>query len=120
MQDFTITTSQGIGQMSYAGGDSLFNNVFLSLAVARGSLFVAPGFGLQRRPRVKNSDATARLIKGDIQSALQWLLDTKRAIRIEVTMERETLYDKNRLKAAITVTAPDNRVINYEKFVEVV
>lgn len=120
MQDFAITTDQGLGLMSMKGGDSRFNNVYLSLEVAKGTFFLDPDFGLQLRPRAKNNDNTARLIRADILSALQWLLDTKRAAAIAVVMSRDTLNNKNILAASVTVTWADNSVTNYQKFVEVV
>ena len=120
MQDFTISTNQGRGQMAFNAGPSLFNNLYLSLEIAKGTLFIAPNFGMLRRPRLKNNDAAARLIRSDIFSALQWLFDCDRVKSVSVDMERDTLYDKCRLKARVTVTAADGTILTYDKFVEVV
>ncbi|MDA8428476.1 MAG: phage GP46 family protein [Geobacteraceae bacterium] len=117
---FGITTYNGLLQMTLDGGDDLLTNVILSLEITQGSFFADPAFGLLNRPRLKNTDRTAQLIKSDIQNALQWLLDTKRAPAINISMQRDVLIDKTRLMARVSVTGPQGNTVTYDKFVEVV
>jgi len=106
--------------MTFKGGSDLLTNVILSLEIMQGAFFLDPSFGLLRRPRLKNTVATATLIEGDIRAALQWLLDTGRATTIDIFMERDMLQDKGRLKARISVTGSKGNAVTYDKFVEVV
>jgi phage gp46-like protein len=115
-----ILTNSGKLEMSFTGGNDLLTNVILSVEIAQGSFFLDPTFGMLRRPREKNTAATAKLIEGDVRSALQWLIDVGRATSIAVVMEIDTLLVKTRLKARITVTAAQGNKVTYDKFVEVV
>lgn len=98
---------------------TIANNVFLSLAVERGSFFHNPSFGLRRRHRLKNTESTAALIRHDYIEALQWLIDLGRAKTVEVMVERDRLVDLHRLKVLVTVTQADGRVLSFETFREV-
>jgi phage gp46-like protein len=115
-----IITENGRLLMSYSEGNELVTNVILSLEIVQGSFFLDPAFGLKKRERMKNTDATAQLIKGDIKAALQWLIDSGRASVITVQMEKDTLVDKSRLKASVTVIDAKGAAVTYDKFVEVV
>lgn len=117
---FGIVLNNGLADMTFASGNDLLTNVVLSLEIRQGDFFADPSFGLRRRQRLKNTPATARLLQGDIEQALKWLLDIKRAAKIEVVMSLDISEDKNRLKAFITVTGINGQVVTYEKFVEVV
>jgi phage gp46-like protein len=106
--------------MSFAPAVGIFNNVYLSLTVARGSFFHNTSFGIRQRGRRKNTPATAALIRQDYLEALQWLIDTGRAKAIDVRTERDTQQDLNRLKILVTVTQADGRVLTFTTFREVV
>lgn len=114
-----VTVIDGRPAMSFKSGNDLLTNVILSLEIEQGSFFADPLFGLKARPQAKKTLKTARLIKGDVEQALQWLLDTGRAALVEVEVALDN-KDLHRVLAAIVVTDPGGNRISYEKFVEVV
>ncbi len=110
------------GQMTFDASENgnLMNNVWLSLSVEKGSFFQNTDFGLRRRARLKNTEATAALIVEDYKSALQWLIDTGKAVAIDVTAERDKTQDIHRLKMAVEVTPEKGDKIVFTRFEEVV
>ncbi len=108
------------GAMTWEPCITLANNVFLSLAVERGSFFHNPEFGLRRRERMKNTEANAALIRHDYLEALQWLKDVGRATAIEVQVQRNAAVDPYRLAVRIQVTQADGQVLSFDQFREVV
>jgi phage gp46-like protein len=120
--DFKIYTEDAIGKMTFEKADNILNNVFLSLMVEKGSFFQNPDFGsrLHLLKRAKNTEKTAALAEEYCKEALQWLIDTGRAKKIDVYSERERLQDLNRLKLLVEVTQSDGRQVRFETFVEVV
>jgi phage gp46-like protein len=118
--DFSLVLSRGLPQMLWQKADPLYNNVALSLLIVQGSFFAAPTFGLRDRGRLKNTERTARLREQDCRAALQWLLDAGRAVKVEVTAERDRTVILDRLKIRVRVTAPDGRPVEFERFEEVV
>lgn len=117
--DFSITIQEGRAQMTFAPASGIFNNIYLSLAVEKGSFFHNPGFGLRRRDRLKNTEATAALIRHDYLDALQWLVDTGRARSVDVAVERDRRQDLTRLKLLVEVVQTDGRVVTFTTFREV-
>ncbi|MDR2551461.1 MAG: phage GP46 family protein [Desulfobulbus sp.] len=120
--DYAITVDARnlTGRMSWDACDSLVNNVFLSLAVERGSWWHNPEFGLRKRRRLKNTESTAALIRHDYLDALQWLIDTKKALEVEVEVWRDRAIDLHRMLIAIEVRQADNRRVSFTVFREVV
>lgn len=121
MIDFTIFTTNGIPSMAYDQSYSLFNNVWLSLTIQRGSWWFNPVFGsrLYVLRRMKNTPQTAALAVDYAKEALQWLLDTGRATAVTVATERD-IRTTARLKLLITITAGTVTYDPYTYFVEVV
>jgi phage gp46-like protein len=116
-----VVDSNGLGgSMTWGACTTLANNVFLSLAVERGSFFHRPQFGLRKRARMKNTAATAALIRHDYLDALQWLIDIGRAKSVKVAAERDQTVDLHRLKISIEVEQADGRVLTFETFREVI
>lgn len=126
--DFAIiipaTSSAGalepVGQMTFDAVGDIGNNIYLSLAVEKGSFFHRPDFGLRRRGRLKNTETTAALIRQDYLDALQWLVETGRAKSVEVFVERDRRQDLSRLKVLIEATQADGRTVTFTTFREVV
>jgi phage gp46-like protein len=120
--DFAITgiDARGIGEMTFDPSTDISNNVYLSLTIPKGSWFFNPLFGLRRRGRMKNTERTASLIAEDARSALQWLLDSGRASKIEVSTERDPLADPYRLKLLVEVMQKDGNSVSFAIFKEVV
>lgn len=122
--DFRILTDDDatVGRMTFDAAGDIMNNVYLSLVVRRGSWFQNPGFGsrLHLLQRAKNTQKTAALAEEYCREALQWLIDTGRATRVDVATERDRSQDLHRLKVLVAVTQADGRQVTFERFVEVV
>lgn len=120
--DFKIYAENAAGQMTFDKADNIFNNVFLSLMIEKGSFFQNPEIGsrLHLLKRAKNTEKTAALAEEYCKEALQWLIDTGRAKKIDVFSQRDRLQDLNRLKLLIEVTQAGGRQVSFETFVEVV
>lgn len=119
--DYTITVEDGgvVGRMNWDESESILNNIYLSLKVRRGSFFHNPGFGLLNRGRLKNTEATAALVRHDHQEALQWLIDTGKARSIEVFAERDP-HNLYRLKMLIEAVQADGNKVSFATFHEVI
>lgn len=115
-----IATDGLSGEMTWEPCATLANNVYLSLAVERGSFFHNPAFGLRKRARMKNTEQTAALIRHDYQEALQWLIDAGRARAVRVAVQRQPAIDPYRLALLIEVEQADGRVLTFKTFREVV
>lgn len=102
--------------------ETIFNNVYLSLMLRKGSFFAAPDFGsrLHLLHRAKNTARTELLAREYCREALQWLLDTGRATAVEVFAERDRQQNLNLLKLLVEVTQTDGRELTFQTFVEVV
>lgn len=125
--DFNIdiaTDGSASGNMTYeqATDGNLRNNIYLSLMIKRGDWFQNPDFGsrLHLLQRAKNTEQTAALAEEYCKEALQWLIDTGRATRIDVISERDRLQDLHRLRLNIAVTRADGGRVEFTTFVEVV
>lgn len=119
MKDFGLNISGADADLDMETPcETLAVNVYLSLAVPRGSFFQNPDFGsrLHELARAKNSARTEGLAVEYVKEALQWLLDTGRATSVTVATERE----KFRLKLLVTVTQADGLAVEYERFLELV
>lgn len=95
------------------------NNIIISLAIKKGSWWHDPQFGITDRPRLKITPATIRLVKQDIEQALQWIIAAGRATSIIVETWRAGNYP-HRLNILITATQADGRTVTYTTFKEVV
>lgn len=118
--DFAIALQDGRPVMTMDQADTIFNNVYLSLTVRRGSWFQNPSFGSRLYLLTKNVPRAEALAEEYAREALQWLLDTGKATRIDVRAERDRLQNVNRLKLLIEVTQADGQTLPFEHFVEVV
>ncbi len=121
--DFNINIgTNGQGTMTFDTATTIMNNVWLSLMIDKGSWFFNPDFGsrLYLLKRAKNTEHTAALAREYCKEALQWLLDTGRAVEIQVFSQRDRLQDLNRLKLLVEVTQADGNTVTFETFVEVV
>lgn len=119
--DFNLTYDNQTGAIdqTFDKATDILNNIIITLAIKKGTWWHDPQFGLTDRPRLKNTPATARLIKQDIEQALQWIIDTGRAKSILVETWRDD-NQRSRLNILITATQADGGVITYDTFKEVV
>lgn len=120
--DFAIETTGIDADMTHEKSENILNNVYLSLMVQQGSFFQEPSFGsrLHELHRKKNTKNTELLAREYCIEALQWLKDTGRADKIDVTTERDMTEDLNRIKLYVTVTQTDGQSVTFETFLEVV
>jgi phage gp46-like protein len=118
---YTITPNGSGADLSYTPGTSsdLFNNVYLSLEITKGTWWFDQGFGLRRRAHRKNTAAMAVLLQQDCRDALQWLLGNGRATSIEVSAIANP-DNRTWLGIRCTVTAASGETVTYDKFTEVV
>lgn len=118
--DFKIDIEQGtgLGQMTFEKATDITNNIYLSLMIRKGSFFGNPDLGsrLHLLQRAKNTEKNAALAEQYCKEALQWLLDTSRAEKIDIYSQRE----KDRLKLLVEATQSDGKNVSFETFVEVV
>jgi len=119
--DFAIVmNNSGQGEQTFDKAGDIFNNIFISLAIKKGSWWQDPNFGLRDRGRMKNTESTARLVREDCKQALQWIVDTGRAIALDVEVQRDRSQDLNRLKILVSATQSGGRRVTFEKYIEVV
>jgi phage gp46-like protein len=118
MQDFPLSLADGVLQMGLGSGDSLTNNVLLSLLVQYGSFPFAPTFG-SRMHIVRSTDADSlALLSTYAREALQWLVTSKRLAGVEVLVERDGQFD--RVNILVTPIRPDGTGSQIQLFYAVV
>ena len=123
MTDFAININdKGFPEMSFNKSSGLYNNIFTSLRIKKGSFFQNRDFGsrLHLLVRLKNTSTTESLAREYCKEALQWLLDTGKATNINVETERDSSGVTARLKIKIVVTSASGDVVTYEQFLEVI
>jgi phage gp46-like protein len=118
----TIDNQTGLAAMTFDKAVTIMNNIYLSLTIQQGSFFADPYLGsrLYLLQRSKNTETTARLAVDYCREALQWLLDTKKAIAIDVYAQRDTTQNINRLKLLIEVTPVSGPIVPFAIFIDVV
>jgi phage gp46-like protein len=102
----TIDNQTGLAQMTFDQTTTLMNNIYLSLTVQQGSFFANTSFGsrLHLLRRAKNTETTKRLAMDYCREALQWLINTGKAVAVDVYAERDRTQDLHRLKLLVEVT----------------
>lgn len=123
--DFALTINQtGIAAMTFNQSEdgNLLNNIYLSLAVRKGSFFQNPNIGsrLHLLKRAKNTVRTEALAVEYCKEALQWLIDTARVSKFDYYTERDRTQNLNRLKIIIEATKASGGTVTFTTFVEVV
>ncbi|MDH3975621.1 MAG: phage GP46 family protein [Deltaproteobacteria bacterium] len=115
--DFKIKTASGRPQMTFEKADNIMNNIYLSLAIAKGSFFMDPQFGHRFNEVRKNTAGAPGQVKEYAKEALQWLIKTGRAKKIEIVTERD---GRERIKIRVEATQADGREVTFDTFYEVV
>lgn len=117
-----INNQTGLAAMTFDKADTIMNNVWLSLTVKKGSFFADTEFGsrLHLLQRYKNTDSTAHLAEDYCKEALQWLLDSGKAKKVEAFAQRDRTQNLNRLKLLVEVTPVNGPVVSFETFISVV
>jgi len=118
--DFAIVMNNGQAAQTFDKAGDIFNNIYLSLSIKKGSWWQDPEFGLRERGRMKNTESNARLVREDCKQALQWIIAAGRATSINVITERDRTQNLNRLKILVEATQADGQKVTFETFKEVV
>ncbi len=123
--DFALEmTDTQIADMTYdeATNGNLYNNIYLSLMVKRGSFFQNTDFGsrLHLLQREKNTPRVEALAVEYCKEALAWLIDAGRVESFDYDTERDTTQNPGRLKIVITATKADGDAVPFTTYVEVV
>lgn len=121
--DFSLSINEsGLAEMSFekATDGNILNNIYLSLMVKKGSFFQNPDFGSRLHILKKNTDRNEALAVEYCKEALQWLIDTGRASKIDIYTERDRTQNLNRLKLLVEATKADGDVVTFWTFLEVV
>jgi phage gp46-like protein len=117
-----INNQTGMAAMTFDKAETIMNNVWLSLTVKKGSFFADTEFvsRLHLLQRYKNTDSTVRLAEDYCKEALQWLLDSGKAKKVEAFAQRDRTQNLNRLKLLVEVTPVNGPVVSFETFISVV
>jgi phage gp46-like protein len=121
--DFALNIdSRGQAAMTFDKAETIVNNVYLSLMVRKGSFFYDPAFGsrLHELQREKDTAGTPRKAEDYCREALQWLLDSGKATKVDVYTEWDVAQVPRRLKALIEVTTANGPVVPFSTFIDVV
>jgi len=121
--DFALQIdNRGQAAMTFDKETTIVNNIYLSLMVKKGSFFYDTTFGsrLHELAREKNTPGTARKAEDYCREALQWLLDTGKATRIDVYTERDPAQDPHRLKLLGEATPANGPAVPFSTFINVV
>ena len=115
--DFKIETESGVPQMTFEKADNIMNNIYFSLAIAKGSFFMDPDFGHRFNEVRKNTPGAPAQVRDYAKEALQWLIKTGRAKKIDVLTERDGW---ERILIKVEVTQADGRELIFDTYYEVV
>jgi phage gp46-like protein len=119
MTDFTIDIQGQGALMSYEKSDSLKNNIFLSIRIARGTFFVKPDFGSRLHQIKKITPQNIELAAAYCKEALKWLITAGRLASVDVQAWRDEEIP-TRIKFYIAAKRPDGSTLEYELFHSVV
>lgn len=112
-----INIENGHG-VAVSGGDPLITKLYMRTHVPRGSLFVSPERGNRFHLVKKATPAGAALLRDLI---LESVADLKtRGEVLQISCETEVSNYPGQIDFRITAIRPDDRVITYEDFIEVV
>ncbi len=123
--DFAITIDpmSGAGRGTFEKATTVMNNIYLSLMIRRGAFFADPEFGsrLHLLERAKDTAQTMQRAIGYAKEALQWMIDTGKATRVNVYAAREKNLNANRLALLVEVTpANSDQPVAFSVFINVI
>jgi len=113
--DKKIVIENGFADREFLFGDALYNNIWYSLQIKKGSMFYNREFGSELhllRSSQKMTSNTYELAKEYIKKALQWILDAGRLKSFESEVEQNSVV-KSRLDITITALRSDNKQVTY-------
>lgn len=99
--------------------NSLFNNIFLSLFVRKGSWFHNLQFGSELHLIKKITDKSIKMAEQTCRDTLNWLITIGRAVKIDVSVNRIP-ENKNAIGIYVSVQKPDASVDTFSWFYSVI
>jgi phage gp46-like protein len=116
--DYTLTLTQGLPEVALSKSTSLLNNVYLSLAVRKGSLIHRIDFG-SRLHLLKRIDTNSLKLAADYcKEALQWLIDIGRLVSVSVAVEPD-LANQSQICLAVSCVRADGGSDEFSIFYKV-
>jgi len=89
--DFALQQgANGTTEMSWDKSTDIFNLLWFSVNLPKGSMFNLPDFGLNLSDIKKLTDDKIELIKGRLEKSTQWIIDIGKAKSITVIVEKNT------------------------------
>lgn len=119
MKDFKLTINGQSAVMDLEAADSLPNNIWLSLHIARGVFFIKPDFGSRLHTLKKITDNNLRLAEAYCTEALQWLVTTGRIAGTDVIAARDSDVP-GRIIINVGITQIDGDVDEFEVYYSVI
>lgn len=108
------TTSEGLLTLSVATpGPTIQNAMLTSVFTQQGTFFQRPDFGSRHHEIDKITDDTLELLKAHLLNALQWLIDTGKALSNTVEVIQESLH---RVRIKIETVQADGQEISFSVF----
>lgn len=119
--DFALDINDTGADMTFDKDTSILNNIYLSLMVDKGSFFQDPDFGsrLYLLKRSKSVERTASLAKDYCKEALQWMIDTGKALRFDLFTQIDKQIATGRLKIQIIATESNGNQVEFTLFKEI-
>jgi len=119
--DYKIDIIDGVPQMTFekSGNNNLVNNIYLSLAIKRGSWWFDPEFGSRLYLVRKNNPKAPAMVKEYIREATQWIIDAGRAKTINITAWRDEA-DRHRINYHIEAIEADGNVTTFTWYKELI
>ena len=129
--DYQLSASAGLVSMSYESSESILNDMILSVTIKAKSIaqkdgksvypgdwWFRPDFGQNVYEIASTTDTDVLLAETYYKKALKWLLDTKRATKIDVKTVRDS-NQKNRFNTSFSAVQSDGLTVDYTTFFEV-
>lgn len=113
-----IPDSHGMGAMVLTKNTDIGTDIYLSLAIPYGSWFQNPTFGSSLFQIKKVTASNILLARQYVQKALQWLIQTGKALTIDVVVEADSL-DRNRIDIKVTAKQTNGVELFYQQYLDV-
>ena len=114
--DFAIIQGKnGVSEMSWEKSTDIGNLLYFSINIQKRTLFNDPDFGLDLSDLKKVTDSTVDIIKNRIEKAVKWIVDIKRAVYIDVIIEKN-LQTIGRIDISVTALQADGTPVELNTF----
>ena len=120
MSDFQIDITNPVEPgLTYDKETTVINNIYLSLAIKKGSFFQNTELGSLLHTIKKIIPTTPNLVIDYINQALKWIVDAGRITDLEVISEIDDNV-MNRVNFKVTATQANGLLVTFTNFVSVV